>query len=162
MWLSTCSLAARLPLPCSLKARSLLPLALPLLPLKRPCSLSMTERAIDNPKFGVYIMYIYIKRRRKREKEKKKKRKKEKKKQGKEQEKEQGKEQGKEQEKEQEKEKKRGEKKRKTLENIYSRNENVIPISNNNAFCQLASLLAFLLSSLLTSLLTYLVAKSLR
>ncbi len=103
----------------------------------------MTERAIDNPKFGVYIMYIYIKRRRKRKKEKKKK------KQGKEQ----GKEQEKEQEKEKEKEKKRGEKKRKTLENIYSRNENVIPISNNNAFCQLASLLA--------SLLTYLVAKSL-
>ena len=105
----------------------------------------MTERAIDNPKFGMYIMYIYIKRRRKRKKEKKKK------KQGKEQGKEQEKEQ--EKEKEKEKEKKRGEKKRKTLENIYSRNENVIPISNNNAFCQLASLLA--------SLLTYLVAKSL-
>lgn len=31
----------------------------PLLPLKQPCSLSMTERAINNSKF-VYIMYIYI------------------------------------------------------------------------------------------------------
>ncbi len=31
-----------------------------LLPLKRPCSLSRTETAISNPKFGVYIIYIYV------------------------------------------------------------------------------------------------------
>ncbi len=141
MWLSTCSLAARLPLPCSLKARSLLPLALPLLPLKRPCSLSMTERAIDNPKFGVYIMYIYIKRRRKREKEKEKKKKRKRSRK-------------RNRNRKRKRKKKRGEKKRKTLENIYSRNENVIPISNNNAFCPLAPLLASLLSSLLTYFLT--------
>ena len=36
------------------------PPAPPLLPLKRPCSLSRTETAIPNPKFGVYIIYIYI------------------------------------------------------------------------------------------------------
>ena len=31
-----------------------------MLPLKRPCSLSRTETAISNPKFGVYIIYIYM------------------------------------------------------------------------------------------------------
>ncbi len=31
-----------------------------MLPLKRPCSLSRTEMAISNPKFGVYIIYIYL------------------------------------------------------------------------------------------------------
>lgn len=39
---------------------SVLPLALSLLPLKRLCSLSRTETAIPNPKFGVYVIYIYI------------------------------------------------------------------------------------------------------
>ncbi len=39
--------------PCSLDAPSMLP-------LKRPCSLSRTKTAIANPKFGVYIIYIYI------------------------------------------------------------------------------------------------------
>ena len=29
-----------------------------LLPLKRPCSLSRTETAFPNPKFGEYIIYI--------------------------------------------------------------------------------------------------------
>ena len=29
------------------------------LPLKRPCSLSRSGRVICNPKFGVYITYIY-------------------------------------------------------------------------------------------------------
>ncbi len=38
--------------PCSPHAPSLLP-------LKQPCSLSRTETAIPNPKFGMYIMYIY-------------------------------------------------------------------------------------------------------
>ena len=67
--------------PCSLYAPSLLPLTpfmlppapscsllLPrcslaapsLLPLKRLCSLSRTKRAITDPKFGVFIIYIYI------------------------------------------------------------------------------------------------------
>ncbi len=41
-------------------APSLLPLAPSLLPLKRPCSLSRPGRVIPNPKFGVYIIYIYI------------------------------------------------------------------------------------------------------
>jgi len=45
--------------PCFLSASLLRPLAPSLLPLKRPCSLSRTETAIPNPKFGVYIMYIY-------------------------------------------------------------------------------------------------------
>ena len=47
------SLLPPLPLapPCSPGAPSLLP-------LKRPCSLSRTETAISNPKFGVYIIYI--------------------------------------------------------------------------------------------------------
>jgi len=30
------------------------------LPLKRPCSLSQTKTVIPNPKFGVYVIYIYI------------------------------------------------------------------------------------------------------
>ena len=38
---------------------SVLPLAPSVLPLKRPCSLSRTEPATINPKFGVYIIYIY-------------------------------------------------------------------------------------------------------
>ena len=38
---------------CSLDAPSMLP-------PKRPCSLSRTKTAISNPKFGVYIIYIYI------------------------------------------------------------------------------------------------------
>jgi len=46
--------------PCSPMAPSPLPPAPSLLPLKRPCPLSRTETAIPNPKFGVYIMYIYI------------------------------------------------------------------------------------------------------
>lgn len=29
------------------------------LPLKRPCSLSRTKGAITDPKFGVYMKYIY-------------------------------------------------------------------------------------------------------
>ncbi len=41
---------------CSLAARR----APSVLPLKRPCSLHRTETAILNPKFGVYIIYIYI------------------------------------------------------------------------------------------------------
>ena len=38
----------------------LLPRAPLLLPLKRPCSLSRPGTAISNPKFGVYIVYIYL------------------------------------------------------------------------------------------------------
>ena len=60
----SCSLIA---LPCSFIAPSLLSLALSLPPpapsmlsLKQPCSLFRTETAIPNPKFGVYIIYIYI------------------------------------------------------------------------------------------------------
>jgi len=45
-----CSLGAP---PCSLDARSMLP-------LKRPCSLSRPRGAVPDPKFGVYIIYIYI------------------------------------------------------------------------------------------------------
>jgi len=37
----------------------MLPLAPSLLPLKRPCSLSRSKTATTNPKFGVYIVYIY-------------------------------------------------------------------------------------------------------
>jgi len=40
-------------------APSLLSPAPSLLPLKRPCSLSRPRTAISNPKFGVYIIYIY-------------------------------------------------------------------------------------------------------
>ncbi len=61
---SPCSLGAPpapsvLPL-CSLCAPSVLPPAPPVLPPKRPCSLSRSKTAIPNPKFGVYIIYIYI------------------------------------------------------------------------------------------------------
>ena len=42
------------------RAPSLLPLAPSVLALKRPCSLSRPGTAIPNPKFGVYIIYIYI------------------------------------------------------------------------------------------------------
>ena len=48
--LPICSLSAP---PCSLIAPSVLP-------LKRPCSLSRPGRATSDPKFGVYIIYIYI------------------------------------------------------------------------------------------------------
>ena len=41
-------------------APSLLPRAPSVLPLKWPCSLSRPGTAILNPKFGVYIIYIYI------------------------------------------------------------------------------------------------------
>jgi hypothetical protein len=41
-------------------APSLLPPAPSLLPLKRPCSLSSSKTVIPNPKFGVYIIYIYM------------------------------------------------------------------------------------------------------
>lgn len=40
-------------------APSLLPRAPSVLPLKRPCSLSRPGTAILDPKFGVYIIYIY-------------------------------------------------------------------------------------------------------
>jgi len=38
----------------------MLPLASSLLPLKWLCSLSRTETAVPNPKFGVYITYIFL------------------------------------------------------------------------------------------------------
>ncbi len=44
---------------CSLDAPLLRPLAPPMLPLKRLCSLSQSKRVILNPKFGVYIIYIH-------------------------------------------------------------------------------------------------------
>ena len=40
-------------------APSLLPRAPSVLPLKRPCSLSRPGTAILNPKFAVYIIYIF-------------------------------------------------------------------------------------------------------
>lgn len=46
--------------PCSLDAHSLRPLAPSLLSLKRLCSLSRPGTVIVNPKFGVYIIDIYI------------------------------------------------------------------------------------------------------
>ena len=56
-----CFLGAPSVLPrCSLNAPSLRPLARSVLPLKRPCSLSRSGTVIPNPKFGVYIIYIYI------------------------------------------------------------------------------------------------------
>ena len=41
-------------------APSLFPPAPSVLPLKRLCSLSRTETAATNPKFGVYIICIYV------------------------------------------------------------------------------------------------------
>ena len=62
--LNLCSLAAphcSLCAPsCSPDAPLLRPFAPSLLPLKRPCSLSQPEMATLDPKFGVYIIYIYI------------------------------------------------------------------------------------------------------
>ena len=55
--LPRCSLNAPL---CSLRAPSLRPFAPSMLPLKQPCSLSRPRIAIPSPKFGVYIIYIYI------------------------------------------------------------------------------------------------------
>ena len=47
-------------LPCSLGTLLLCPLAPPVLPLKRPCSLARLGTATPHPKFGVCIVYIYI------------------------------------------------------------------------------------------------------
>ena len=55
-----CALPPLCSLRCSLGAPLLRPLAPLLLPLKRPCSLFRPGMAIANPKFGVYIIHIYI------------------------------------------------------------------------------------------------------
>ena len=52
----SCSLGAP---SCFLGAPSVLSLAPSVLPLKWPCSLSRSKAVISNPKFGVYIIYIY-------------------------------------------------------------------------------------------------------
>jgi len=51
--LPQCSPCSPSALPCALSAPSVLP-------LKQPCSPSRPKKAITNPKFGVYIIYIYI------------------------------------------------------------------------------------------------------
>lgn len=45
---------------CSPGRSLVFPLAPPVLPLKRPCSLSRTETVIANSKFGVYISTLYV------------------------------------------------------------------------------------------------------
>ena len=58
---SPCALSYSLDAPpCSVTAPSLRPLTPSVLPLKRPCSLSRPGRAIQDPKIGVYITYIYL------------------------------------------------------------------------------------------------------
>lgn len=54
-----CSCAAP---PCSLRTPRVLPHAPSVLPLKRPCSLTRLKRVVSNPKFGVYMIYIYNKK----------------------------------------------------------------------------------------------------